>query len=406
MRDVADSSPTLPERAVVGTAPAAVFLSSVVAALAVAASAAGLWFGVRGTPVPFVTARGETVDLVGQGLYRYDTVFAGAGQHGTDTVVLLAGVPLLVAAALRYRRGSARAGLLLLGMHGFFLYVYGSAALGTVAYNRLFLVYVAIFSAALFAVLALLSRVDAEALSARTADGAAGRPLGIFMIVSGAVTLAVWGIPAVSAVLTGVPTEKLDSYATDVTHALDLGVISPATVLAGILLLRRAGFGAALAVPLLTLETSLVALIGGQTAAQLSAGVSLTPAQIIGPVGGFVVISVVAGWFLYQLLRAADAPVHDGAPPPIPQARGTAPAGRADLSARSGRPGGDPRPRRRHARSPHRRLLQPHPGRRAARRRSRRRAPRGCSALPWHHPRPGRRAPRAPLDDPPVGPRR
>ena len=37
------------------------------------------------------------------------------------------------------------------------------------------------------------------------------------MIVSGVVTLVVWGILAVSAVFSGGGAEKLDSYATNVT---------------------------------------------------------------------------------------------------------------------------------------------------------------------------------------------
>jgi hypothetical protein len=89
-------------------------------------AAVGLLTAGGADPVPFVTVHGETVELYGDGLYRYDTVFAGAGQRGTDAVVVLLGVPLLLVAALRYRRGSSRAGLML-GTLVFFLYVYGSA---------------------------------------------------------------------------------------------------------------------------------------------------------------------------------------------------------------------------------------------------------------------------------------
>jgi hypothetical protein len=112
---------------VVRRSTAVVALSVGVAALAAVAAAAGLLTGGGSGPVPFTTVRGEVVQLYGQGLYRYDTVFAGGGQRGTDAVVLLFGVPLLLAAAWRYRRGSSRAGLLLLGTHVFILYVYGSA---------------------------------------------------------------------------------------------------------------------------------------------------------------------------------------------------------------------------------------------------------------------------------------
>jgi hypothetical protein len=294
--------------AVVLRAPAVVPLSLLVAALAAAASTVGLWGGVRGPSVPFVTARGETVELVGGGLYRYDTVFAGAAQRGTDAVVLLLGVPLLLAATVLYRRGSSRAGLLLLGMHAFFLYVYGSAAVGTVAYNRLFVVYVAIFSATLFALAVLAAAVRRTVGQAWIAQEVPRRALGVFLLLSGAVTVVVWGVPVVSAVISGIPTETLDSYSTDVTYALDLAVIAPAALLAGMLVLRWAALGALLAVPLVTVEALLAPLIGAQTVSQLAMGVSLTAGQLAGPVGGFVAISLAAGWFLHVLLRAAAAP--------------------------------------------------------------------------------------------------
>ncbi len=176
----------------------AVILSFAVAALALFAAAVGLLSGADAAAVQFTTVRGEIVQLYGQGLYRYDTLFAGAGQRGTDVVIVVLGVPLLIAAAWRYRRGSSRAGLLLLSTLVFFLYVYGSAALGTVAHNRLFPVYVALSSAALFAVSRLVAAVDTSALVTRL-NGVPRRATGVFMLLSGAVTLVVWGVPVMAA---------------------------------------------------------------------------------------------------------------------------------------------------------------------------------------------------------------
>jgi hypothetical protein len=289
----------------------AVLLSMGVAAWATVAAAAGLFTGGGAGPVPFVTVRGETVEVYGQGLYRYDTLFAGAGQRGTDAVVLFLGIPLLLGAALRYRRGSSRAGLLLLGTLVFFLYVYGSAALGTVAYNRLFPVYVALFSASLFAVAQLLATVDRTELSDRC-DTAPRRGVGVFLLLSGAVTALVWGVPMVAAAVTGASTDRLDSYATDVTHALDLAIITPAALMAGALILRRKATGYLLALSLLVLEAMLTPLIVAQTVSQLAAGVTFTPAEVVGPMVGFVVIAAAALWFLIGLLRAPDTAAPTG----------------------------------------------------------------------------------------------
>ena len=81
--------------------------------------------GLVGTahPVSFTTVRGEVVDLFGAGIYRYDSVFSGAGNRGTDVVTLVIALPLLVMSVLGCRRGSLRWQLVLTGALAYFLYV-------------------------------------------------------------------------------------------------------------------------------------------------------------------------------------------------------------------------------------------------------------------------------------------
>src|SRR5689334_13994700 len=103
-------------------------LAALIVALALLAAGAGLFWQDAGRPFTFTTLRGQTVDIYGQGLYRLDTRFKGAGNRGTDAVTLVLGIPLLAVAALRYGRGSLRWGLLLVGTLAYFLYVYASLA--------------------------------------------------------------------------------------------------------------------------------------------------------------------------------------------------------------------------------------------------------------------------------------
>lgn len=83
-------------------------------------------------------ALGETLDLYGYGPYPHDTLLIGSGVRGHDVVTLAVGVPLPVFAALLYRHGSLRRGLLLTGTLARFLYVHASMAFGA-AYNASFL---------------------------------------------------------------------------------------------------------------------------------------------------------------------------------------------------------------------------------------------------------------------------
>lgn len=282
-----------------------VWLSALVAVLALVAAGIGLFWQDGVGAFTFTTLRGETVEVYGRGLYRYDSLFAGAGHRGTDLVILALGIPLLVLSTLLYRRGSIRGGLLLNGALAYFLYVYATLSLG-VAYNALFLVYVAIFSASFFAF--VLSFRAIQPLASRFSEHLPRRGIAAFLFAAGLLTLAVWLEAPLRSLVEREPPTLLDSYTTLVTHALDLAIIVPAVFLAGVLLLRRDARGYVIAFPLLILIVMLVPVITAQTVSQLRAGVSLTPAEIIGPIGGFLLLGTVAMWIVARLLLEVSGP--------------------------------------------------------------------------------------------------
>jgi hypothetical protein len=194
-------SMTVMERAPAGSAAptkpsrVAVVLSALAAVPACAAAATGLVWSGGGPHVPVQTVRGDPATLDGRGLYRFDTVFAAAGQRGTDVVVLLVVVPLLAWAVWRYRRGRPSAVLVWAGALLALLYVYAGPALGTVAYNNMFLVYVAVLSASLSAFVLLFASRPMRGLEAGLAAGMPRRPLAYFLIASGVVVLISCGAP-------------------------------------------------------------------------------------------------------------------------------------------------------------------------------------------------------------------
>jgi hypothetical protein len=57
---------------------------------------------------------------------------------------------------------------------------------------------------------------------------------------------------------------------------------------------------------MLVLEAMLAPLIVAQTVSQLAAGVTFTPAEVAGPMVGFVAVAAAALWFLIGLLRTLD----------------------------------------------------------------------------------------------------
>jgi hypothetical protein len=288
-------APVLPSTVVV-------WLSVLIGALAVVAAGVGLvWQGGPGA-FTFTSLHGEAVEIYWRGLYRYETVFKGALNRGTDFITLSLGLPLLIGAVQRYRHGSLRGSLLLLGTLPWFLYAYASAALG-IAYNNLFLVYVTLFSASLYAFVLCLTSIDRAALRTHFGSHLPRHGLAVFLFASGLVTMVVWLVPLLAALARNEPPAGLDSNTTSVTDVLDLGLLTPAMVVAGALVLRRRPLGYLIAFSLLVLEAMLAPMIAAQTVSQLEAGVTFTTGEIVGPIGGFVTVSLMAVGMLVALFR-------------------------------------------------------------------------------------------------------
>lgn len=276
-----------------------------IATLALVAALAGLLYGSSGDSYEIVTGRGAVVEIDGSGIYRHDSIFKAGANRGTDVLTLAMGIPLLIGAAVFHQRGSLRATLVLIGALVYFLYAYASLALGT-AYNQLFLLYVALFAGSVVALALVASSLNTAELAGRIAPAMPRRGPAIFMLVSGVVTLAVWLMDPVAALFGNRDPEQLESGATLVTHALDTAIIVPAAIAAGWMILRGRATGYLLAMSLLVLEVMLAPMIALQTAFQVSAGVTFTTAEIIGPFGGFLVIALLAIWVAASILRNVE----------------------------------------------------------------------------------------------------
>ncbi|WP_157943982.1 hypothetical protein [Blastococcus atacamensis] len=282
-------------------------LPGLVAVVAAAVAATGLVWRPNGEPRTVALPRGGTADLAGSGLYRYDTVFAAAGNRAVDAVVLGLGVPLVLGAWRQHLRGSPRGTVLLAGALGYLLYVYATYALG-VAYNPLYLAYVALLSASAFAFIAALAAADSRVLAAVAADPAVPhRALSRLLLASAAVTAVVWLQPLVTALLSGTAPQLLDVYTTPVTFSIDLAVVTPTAALAGLLVRRRQPLGYLLAAPLLVTIVLLLPTIALSTTLQAGAGIAFTAPEVIGPIAGFGVLGVSGSWLLSRLLRALPA---------------------------------------------------------------------------------------------------
>ena len=147
------------------------------------------------------------------------------------------------------------------------------------AYNELFLLYVALFSLSLFAFVLSLLALDVATLPAHITGQFPRRAIAGFALVLGVLLTLLWLGRLGPALLAGTPPVGLESYTTLVIQVLDLGIIVPAAIMTGVLLIRRVPLGTVLAVIVLVFGLSMGAAVTAMGIGQVLAGVATSPIE-------------------------------------------------------------------------------------------------------------------------------
>jgi len=214
------------------------------------AAAMGLFYETQGEPYLFISNRGEAVMLNGHGLYFYDTISSAAQMQGNDLITLVVGLPLLAVSAWMAFRGSLRGRLLLTGTLGFILYTYLSMAT-LASFNMLFIVYIVLFTLSMYAFILSMISFDLNDLPNHFSEKLPrGWIAGLMFVV--AIFLSLAWLGRIFAALQPDAIPALENTTTMVIQFMDLGLIAPAAVLGGILLLRRSAWGYLLAAIMMT----------------------------------------------------------------------------------------------------------------------------------------------------------
>ena len=279
------------------------WLVPLIAVIAIITSGVGLFSQGGEGPFPFTTLHGNNVEIHGQGIYQHDSRFVAALNIGTDAVTLFVSIPLLLVSYLLYLRGSLRGSLFMIGMLTYFLYI-GVTYTFSVVFNPLFLVYVTLFSASLFATIIAFTTFDIQVLSNRVSSSVPRRGMAIFMFTAGLGTLMLWLSELIGPLLAGQAPANLGPYTTMFTHGFDSAVITPATVLTGIYLWRRKPLGCLLAAPLLVLCINIGVVVIAQTISQFLAGIVFPIGVYIGMIGSWVFMGAFAIGLLMAFFRS------------------------------------------------------------------------------------------------------
>ena len=215
--------------------------------LVLVAATTGVFYQTHGAHIEYVTVRAEMATFQGNGLYQYDP--ASVAREGIiwDTINLFIGLPLLAIAIYLTGRHSLRGRLLLGGLLCYFFYVYFFYVYlmyaTMMSFNRLFLVYVAIYSLSLVAFIMNLQDIDLSLLPTQISVRFPRRLFIGYTIVLSVALVLLWSNLIVSILIPNQFPAELAGMNTLETQALDLGLIVPLALATGILLWRRSPWG-------------------------------------------------------------------------------------------------------------------------------------------------------------------
>ena len=129
----------------------------------------------------------------------------------------------------------------------------------------MFLVYVLLMAASIYAFILCLLSFDVQKVPEHFNEKFPYRFLGIFQLCIGVVLCLMWMAKIIPTIGTNIVPVGLEHYTTLVIQGMDLGIIVPAAMLSGVLVLRHRPFGylltSVIILKAITMLTSLSAMI-------------------------------------------------------------------------------------------------------------------------------------------------
>ncbi len=219
--------------------------------------------------------------LVIDGLYR-DGPWGAQAFRGADLVTLVVAVPMLTASLVATMRGSRRATAVWVGMLGYSVYNYAFYIFGAV-FNDVFLLHIAVFAMSLYALACALPNVDIAGIGERLRNDRWARWVGGLLVTVGLLQGLLWVFAIVRFAFTGELIAQVPARGQHVIFALDLSLMMPALVIAGVLLSRRSAAGFLLGTAASMLGA--VYTLNGLAAAWFQARAGVPGAQAFPPTG-------------------------------------------------------------------------------------------------------------------------
>lgn len=258
--------------------------------LAVTAAVVGVFYTTGEPRFTVENIYGESIELFGDGIYKYNSVLKAGANKGADIAMLM--VAMLFSCLTVLRSKSVTYRYMHVGLLSGLLY-YSACLVFGVTFNRLFPVYVLLFSSALFAMIFLLGGLMRETRLPEKIRRTPMKGTAVFLIICGSSVL-LWLQFIIPALITGQPLSNIEVYTTEPTFVLDLAIVFPVYIGCAIALFQKRDIGYKLAPVLLTFIIIIGLTVICQTIVQTSMGIHIPVPELISLVVSFIILGVVA----------------------------------------------------------------------------------------------------------------
>jgi hypothetical protein len=237
----------------------------------------------------YINQYGDEVKLFGSGIYKDDSYFKAPIFIGSDLCVLFFLVPLFLISLIRDLRASiANTQLRLVSIEAISLYYAVSLCIG-VKYNRIFVIYVILFSLLFFTLIKRMRDLSANNYSYEMKKSDAA-----FLIFSGISLCLAWWPDIIPTIINGTSLSLIENYTTEPTYVLDLGIISPLCFISLFLLKKKDSFGLVLYAILLQSIIVVAVMMITQSAVQFASGAEIPLPALVSKSIIFVILGLFA----------------------------------------------------------------------------------------------------------------
>ena len=266
-------------------------------------AAFGFFYSNGGERFTAVNVYGNTVELYGDGIYAYNSVFTVANRLGADAAGSVFAIGLIALTLWKKRPLWAeiiRTSLLILLAYFSACLVFG------VSMNALYFLYVTCLGLSIFVsfilVQNLLKRIAIpQSLQEKRLTGT-----GIFLISAGMITASLWVSSIIPAILNNGYGTLLGIQTTEATYGLDLSMACPIMILCGIWLLMKKDVGYKVAPLLLNMLVGIAVLVLCQRAFCVKLGIAIPLGALIGFIVSFVIMGVISLFLSIKLLKQLE----------------------------------------------------------------------------------------------------